>query len=51
MLVLSAIVAEVMVVHMINPTALAQVGSNISPGLQRMLDVGTDQRHDSAGLG
>jgi hypothetical protein len=29
MLVLSAIVAEVMVVHVINPTALAQVGSNI----------------------
>jgi hypothetical protein len=28
-LVLSAIVAEVMVVHMINSTALAQVGSNI----------------------
>jgi hypothetical protein len=33
MLVLCAIVAEVMVVHMINPTALAQADSNILLGL------------------
>jgi hypothetical protein len=33
MLVLSVIVAEVMVVHMINPTTLAQVGSNVLFGL------------------
>jgi len=42
-LVLSAIVAEVMVVHMINPTALAQVGSSILLSFYRMLDVRADQ--------
>lgn len=51
MLVLCAIVAEVMVVHVINPTARAQVGRNILLGLQRMLDVGADQRHYSGDLG
>jgi hypothetical protein len=42
MLVLPAIVAGMMMVDVINAAALAQVGSNILPGLQGMLNMGAD---------
>jgi hypothetical protein len=42
MLVLSAIVAGMMMVDVIDAAALAQVGSNILPGLQGMLNMGAD---------
>jgi hypothetical protein len=42
MLVLSAIVAGMMMVNVIDAAALAQVGSNILLGLQSMLNMGAD---------
>jgi hypothetical protein len=51
MLVRSAIVAGMMMVDVIDAAALAQVGSNILLGLQNMLNVRADQRHNARDLG
>jgi hypothetical protein len=51
MLALSAIVAGVMMVDVIDAAALAQLNSNILLGLQGMLNMGADQRHNARDLG
>jgi hypothetical protein len=47
----STIVADVMMVHVRNPAGLGHVGSNILVILEGVLDMGSDQRHDTGDLG
>jgi len=50
-LVLSAIVAGVMIVHVSDFAALTEVGSDILLVLEGMLDMDADQRHHASSLG
>jgi hypothetical protein len=47
----STIMADVMMVHVSDPAGLRHVGSNILVILEGVLDMGSDQRHDTGDLG
>jgi hypothetical protein len=51
MFVLAAIVMGVVMVHMIDPAAVGQIGSDVLLVLEGMLEMHADQRHNACGLG